>query len=429
MSKIYTLGASRTLKTQNDEYQSLTRFKDFKMKHIEKMTKLLGTVAVQICWKGDASDNGVFNYNPIYSFDVHTDTMNPLEPIAIQYPMLQGVDDVADDSNPKFCYWDAEKIMYIDENGAIISEEKNPYGFLPFVFLHKDHQLDRFFCYPALDVISVNTMVDILMTELNLGARFNAFGTWVISGYYEEQKFDRVGSNQMLTIPDDASAQILSTSVNISEILKLARAMLELLAQNNHLNITFDESNRDRPESGIALKIKELDTKQKFTDDLGLWYHYEKQIYEIERKVAGYNGLLLPSDFGVDFNEPEYPMTIPDEIAWNNYLVANDLTTKVKLLQKYNKDLNPQQAQKIIDENKEENANQSLIDFVRELKKLNEVELKVPQKPIEKIIDDPRQYALDFVEMEFARHVELYSKAHKIGNNFSKELLNGKTKS
>ena len=160
----------------------------------------------------------------------------------------------------------------------------------------------------------------------------------------------------MLTIPDDASAQILSPSVNISEILKLARAMLELLAQNNHLNITFDESNRDRPESGIALKIKELDTKQKFTDDLGLWYHYEKQIYEIERKVAGYNGLLLPSDFGVDFNEPEYPMTIPDEIAWNNYLVANDLTTKVKLLQKYNKDLNPQQAQKIIDENKEENA-------------------------------------------------------------------------
>ena len=30
MSRIYTLGASRTLSEKNDEYQSLTRFKDFK---------------------------------------------------------------------------------------------------------------------------------------------------------------------------------------------------------------------------------------------------------------------------------------------------------------------------------------------------------------------------------------------------------------
>ena len=36
MSRIYTLGASRTLPEKNDEYQSLIRFKDFKLKHIEK---------------------------------------------------------------------------------------------------------------------------------------------------------------------------------------------------------------------------------------------------------------------------------------------------------------------------------------------------------------------------------------------------------
>ena len=51
MSRIYTLGASRTLSEKQNEYNSLTRFKDFKLKHIEKMTKLVGTIAVQVSWK------------------------------------------------------------------------------------------------------------------------------------------------------------------------------------------------------------------------------------------------------------------------------------------------------------------------------------------------------------------------------------------
>ena len=41
MSRVYTLGASRTLPSQNDIYSSLTRFKDLKMKHLERMTLLL----------------------------------------------------------------------------------------------------------------------------------------------------------------------------------------------------------------------------------------------------------------------------------------------------------------------------------------------------------------------------------------------------
>ena len=51
MSRIYTLGASRTLPEKDQEYQSLTRHKDFRLKHIEKMTKLIGTIAVQVSWK------------------------------------------------------------------------------------------------------------------------------------------------------------------------------------------------------------------------------------------------------------------------------------------------------------------------------------------------------------------------------------------
>ena len=93
MSRIYTLGASRTLSEKNDEYQSLIRFKDFKMKHIEKMTKLIGTIAVQVSWKENGNGLQYFEYTPFYKFDVILNPDNPLEPIGLIYPMMMPSDD------------------------------------------------------------------------------------------------------------------------------------------------------------------------------------------------------------------------------------------------------------------------------------------------------------------------------------------------
>ena len=44
--------------------------------------------------------------------------------------------------------------------------------------------------------------------------------------------------------------------------------MLELVAQNNHLQISFSDTNKDRPSSGIALKIKDLEKNTKLILDI-----------------------------------------------------------------------------------------------------------------------------------------------------------------
>lgn len=64
MSRIYTLGASRTLSSMQENYNYLTKLKDFKLKHIEKMTKLVGTLAVQVSWKTDSTGMPYFDYTP-----------------------------------------------------------------------------------------------------------------------------------------------------------------------------------------------------------------------------------------------------------------------------------------------------------------------------------------------------------------------------
>ena len=64
----------------------------------------------------------------------------------------------------------------------------------------------------------------------------------------------------------------------------------------------------------------------------------------------------MPNEIGVDFNEPKTIMTTPEEIAMNPWLLENNMTTKAKLLKKYNDDLTLEQAQAEIKDNESVNG-------------------------------------------------------------------------
>ena len=152
-------------------------------------------------------------------------------------------------------------------------------------------------------------------------------------------------------MPEGTELDILTPKVNVDDGLKLARNMLELVAQNNHLQISFADTNKDRPSSGIALKIKDLERFEDYQDDLEIYAQHERALYDLEQTIALVNEVKLPLDLGIDFNEPEYPMMVQDEIAWNTWLLENNMTTRAKLMIKYNKDLSKEQAQQEIKEN------------------------------------------------------------------------------
>ena len=282
--------------------------------------------------------------------------MNPYKPIAIEYPIEASMDSPNLDENKKYIYWDAEKIQYLNEDKQVYSEEPNPYGFLPFCFLHNEHPIDNFFSAPNYSLVSCNQSINTILTEANLGLRFQMFGQYVVTGLYQDEKIQRAGSDEVIILPEGANLNIVTPKPNMTDALKLMRSMLEMVAQNNHLSITFTENNSDRPDSGIALKIKDLERHEHYQDDLDLYRMYEMKLYDLERAIARYNGFELPATIGIDFNEPEYPQTIPDQIAMESFMLDNDLTTKAKLLQDRNKDITLEEAQKIIDKNKEVNA-------------------------------------------------------------------------
>ncbi len=352
ISRIYSLGAKRNAGKNTTRYEELIPTKDVRMKHSERMTRLLGTVANRIYWRDD-----YFDYRPIYYFEAYFDD-NPFEPSAIVYPLLNSTSDLSNADNLQWEYWDNEKYGVMNENGEMMSEVPNPYGMLPFVFTHREDQIDSFFVEGASDIVNCNEQVNIALTEMNLGMRFNMFGQPWVTGLRADQSMLRAGSNTILDMGEDGAYNITSPQGNIDEAINNIKFQMELVATNNHLWITWAESGGEVP-SGISLMIKDMERKEDYYDDIALWRMYEKQFYDVERVIAGYNGIELPDDFGVDFEEVEYPKTVQDQILKDNFDIDNNLSTRAKIMVRDNKDLSIAQAQKIIDDNRKVNEKES----------------------------------------------------------------------
>ena len=359
MSIIYNVGANRNVGSRYDE---LTITKDARMKHIEKMTRLVGTVATQVIYRD--GDMPHFDYRPVYYFDVHMGD-NPFVPQAITYPILHNVNEVYDTRKLEYAYWDANIYAHFDEDGNIMNEYEHGYGVIPFVFTHRENQIDSFFVEGANDIVECNEQVNITMTELQLGLRFQLFGQPYVTGVYSDKGMKRTGSDQILDLPEGSTFGIASPGGSIDSVIESVKFQVDLVAQNNHLYVQFAQDGGEVP-SGIALKIKDLERFEDYQDDIELWRMYEHELYHVERAIAGYNGINLPNELKLDFIEPEYPKTVQDQILLDNHALQNNLTTQPEMMVKQNKDLSIEEAREIVKANKQENEQQSIFERIRQ---------------------------------------------------------------
>ena len=370
MARTYTLGASRN---NGKAYEQLTIYKNFKMKHIEKMTTLLGTVATQVILKEEEGMK-YFDYQPIYSFDVHMGE-DPFNPIAIQYPLVQNIDDVSYDSvqDLKYAYWDDTMHKIFANDGTILEAYEHNLGILPFIFTHREHQLDSFFTTGAEDIVSTNELVNIAYTNGDIGMTFQAFSQAVITGFYSDEKIQRAGADEVIVLPEGSNYDLVAPKINMKDYIEWIKLKIDNCAQDNHLYVQFAQDGGETP-SGVALKIKDLSRYEDWQDDLDLYRIYEHKFYHLERQIASLYNINLPDSLKINFVEPEYPMSVDDQIKLETHQLANNLVTEWQILQRHNKDLSDNEAKKIIEENRETNGQnqeneatgpQSILDRIR----------------------------------------------------------------
>ena len=353
MSRIYTVGANRNV---NRNYEQLTIKKDARMKHVERMTRLMGTVATQVIYKENYG-NPCFDYRPVYYFNVHL--KDPFTPSSIMYPLLMHPEDISFTGKCEWAYWDESIYVHYDEDGNILEEYEHGYGVLPFLFTHREEQIDEFFVDGANDIVDCNEQVNIAMTEMQLGLRFQMFGQPYMTGVDSDKRIERAGSDQIIDLPEGATFDIVSPQGNIESVIENIKFQVDLVAQNNHLYVQFAQDGGETP-SGIALKIKDLERFEDYQDDLELWRMYEHDLYYIEREIAAYNNVNLPEKLRLDFNEPEYPKTVQDQIMLDEHRLNHNMINEIDLLMEYNKDLSYKEAEKIVEDNKKNKENEPL---------------------------------------------------------------------
>ena len=358
MSRIYTIGANRNV---NDKYDELTVLKSARMKHVERMTRLCGTIATRVVW--NEGETPYFDYRPIYFFHVFFND-DPFVPSAITYPMLQPVRDTSQVGEMQYAYWDAEKYVHMNEEGVIINEIPHSYGTLPFVFTHRENQTDDFYVEGANDLINTNEHINIAMTEMQLGLRFQMFGQPVMVGAEMGNK-QRTGSDVTLELPEGATYDIVAPQGSVEGVIENIKFLVELVAQNNHLWVSWAEQGGEVP-SGVSMMIKDLERTEDYQDDLALWKMYEEDFYRVEKSIASSNQITLPEDLGLDFKEPEYPKTVQDQILWDKHRLELNLIGEVELLMEYNNDLTQEQAELTIASNKQRNQKLSIFEKARE---------------------------------------------------------------
>ena len=208
MSRIYTIGANRNV---NDKYDELTTLKSARMKHVERMTRLCGTIATRVVWNEGESPN--FDYRPVYYFHAFFGD-DPFMPTAITYPIIQPVEDSSKVEQLTYAYWDNRIYMLTKEDGNIIESREHNYGILPFVFTHRENQTDSFYVEGANDIVNANEHVNIAMTEMQLGLRFQMFGQPVMTGA-EMGNNQRTGSDVTLELPEGSTYEIVAPQGNV----------------------------------------------------------------------------------------------------------------------------------------------------------------------------------------------------------------------
>ncbi len=359
MSRIYTVGADRNV---NKKYENLTILKDTKMKNIERMTRLVGSIAVRITME-EYEGMPYFDYQPIYYFHPFFGE-DPFKPVALSYPLMNYTTDASNDDEAQYIHWNDQTYTIFTESGIILEKQEHNLGVLPFAFTHREHQCDSFFVEGANDVVNANEHINITMTEMQLGLRFQMFGQPVVSGADLGSR-QRFGSDVILELPDNADYDIKSPSGDIEKVIENVKFQMELVAQNNHLFVQFAQDGGETP-SGIALKIKDLERFEDYQDDLALWTLYEHKIYNIEKKIGAAYNLPLPNKLKIDFNEPDYPMTVQDQIALDNHRLQLNLISEAELMVEYNQDLTLEEAEKKVGENKQKNKKQSIFSQARQ---------------------------------------------------------------
>jgi len=270
--------------------------------------------------------------------------------------------EMTDEKTERWAYWSDEEHYYIDKtngNEKIVAVEDNeeminPFGVLPFVFLHNGWRDESFWDkYTGDDLTGGTIDMAVHLTFLNHIIKTQSFKQLVGKGDNVGELLGQVlDPLSILTLTgQNTEIDVLDLQSNYEQLNRVAQDLANNIAvaygvSPNQFRMTSQAS------SGFALQMENLKLDRFTQEQQQDFKVYEQELFAMLKVVSDYYGKSIgEGDMAVDFVEPNYPASQTEQLTIDQQAIDLGLTSSHKILMRENPDLSEEDARVDVDDN------------------------------------------------------------------------------
>ena len=353
-SNVYSFGVDRTFESDDakDLYNELRI--DKTMAQANKYMNAFNDVLVQVSWDSKKEQPKIMLRLP-HQTEVGY-SQGEVEWVAYFVEMTG-----KDEKTERWAYWSDTEHYYIDKqngNEKIVAVEDNdeminPFGVLPFVYLHNGWRDESFWDKFTGDDLTGGTIdMAVHLTFLNHIIKTQSFKQLVGKGDNVGELLGQVlDPLSILTLTgQNTEISVLDLQSNYEQLHKVAQDLA------NNLAIAYGVSPSQfrmtsQASSGFALQMENLKLDRFTLEQQADFKVYEKELFALIGQVSEYYGQTIAGEMSIDFVEPNYPSSEQGQLEIDQQAIGLGLTSPHKVLMRNNPDLAEDEARVDVDDN------------------------------------------------------------------------------
>ena len=372
-SNVYSFGVDRTF--ESDDAKAL--YNDLRidktMAQANKYMNAFNDVLVQVSWDSKKEQPKIMLRLP-HQTEVGY-SQGEVEWVAYFVEMVG-----KDNDTERWAYWSSEEHYYIDKTSGedkIVAVEDNdemvnPFGVLPFVYLHNGWRDESFWdMYTGDDLTGGTIDMAVHLTFLNHIIKTQSFKQLVGKGDNVGELLGQVlDPLSILTLTgQNTEISVLDLQSNYDQLHKVVQELANNLAigygvSPSQFRMTSQAS------SGFALQMENLKLDRFTLEQQADFKVYEQALFTLIGDVSDYYGKAINGEMTVDFVEPNYPASETEQLTIDQQSIDLGLSSPHKVLMRNNPDLTEEDARVDVDDNI--NARNDMLNKVKTGGSLND---------------------------------------------------------
>ena len=372
-SNVYSFGVDRTF--ESDDAKAL--YNDLRidktMAQANKYMNAFNDVLVQVSWDSNKEQPKIMLRLP-HQTEVGY-SQGEVEWVAYFVEMVG-----KDNDTERWAYWSNEEHYYIDKTSGedkIVAVEDNdeminPFGVLPFVYLHNGWRDESFRDkYTGDDLTGGTIDMAVHLTFLNHIIKTQSFKQLVGKGDNVGELLGQVlDPLSILTLTgQNTEISVLDLQSNYDQLHKVVQELANNLAigygvSPSQFRMTSQAS------SGFALQMENLKLDRFTLEQQSDFKVYEQALFTLIGDVSDYYGKAINGEMTVDFVEPNYPASQSEQLNIDQQSIDLGLSSPHKVLMRNNPDLTEEDARVDVDDNI--NARNDMLNKVKTGGSLND---------------------------------------------------------